>query len=387
MRAAPLDSVPSGFGRILLPWRKSTLDVLTVPQVRVLAFGLLVAIGVCDYFAGMEVAFTLLLYLLPVCLVTWRAGVSTGFAFAALATGTTALTALGFADRTRPWYVASDAVGTFGVLATVVMVLDKLRAYVESEHRQCRLAVDQLRHAERLNVIGKLAAGMAHELGTPLNVIAGSAELLDTRRLTPEKRSALLAAISAQTRRMSRTIRQLLDFGRAGGMSKAPVELNELVSITTELLAPVATERGCTIRFEPANDAITILANASEIEQVLTNLAINGMQAMPNGGELRLRTAVESRAGHKGELVYYACVIVEDEGTGIRPEDVPHIFDPFFTTKDVGEGTGLGLSITYGIVQDHGGFVEVASRHGGRGGTRFEVLLPLPGPRKREEKT
>jgi signal transduction histidine kinase len=387
MGGARLDTLPLGFSRLLLPWRKATMDMLTVRQVRVLALGLLVAIGICDYFAGMEVAFTLLLYLLPVCLVTWRAGFSTGLAFAALATATTALTALGFADRTRPWFVASDAIGTFGVLATVVIVLEKLRAYVEGEHRQRRLAVDQLRHAERLNVIGKLAAGMAHELGTPLNVIAGSAELLQTRRLTAERRAALMETIVTQTKRMSRTIRQLLDFGRAGGTSKAPVELNELVWVTKDLLAPVATERGCTLRFEPARAPIAILANASEIEQVLTNLVLNGMQAMPEGGELRVRTAITTRAGQTGELCHYACVIVEDEGTGIRPEDLPHIFDPFFTTKDVGEGTGLGLSITYGIVQDHGGFLEVTSRRGDGRGTRFDVLLPFSGPPKLQGRT
>ena len=352
------------------------MELLTPRQAAVVALGLLVAIGICDYFAGIEVAFTLLLYLLPVCLVTWRSGATVGLAFAALATA--AVAALGFAERTRPWLVAWDAAGTFGVLVTVVFVLEKLRAYVEGERRQRLLAVDQLRHADRLNVIGKLAAGMAHELGTPLSVIAGSAELLQTRRLTSEKRSALIDTIYAQTKRMSRTIRQLLDFGRAAGSSKAPVELNELVSVTKDLLSPVAAERGCTIHFEPAQASIALLANASEIEQVITNLLLNGMQAMPDGGELRLRTTVESRAAETGAGASYACIVVEDKGIGISAEDLPRIFDPFFTTKDVGEGTGLGLSITYGIVQDHGGFLEVASRP--RGGTQFKVLLPIPEP-------
>jgi len=359
-------------------WRTATIDLLTPRQVQALALGLLIAIGICDYFAGIEVAFTLLLYLLPVCLVTWRSGAPIGLAFAALATASTALTALGFAERTRPWLVAWDAAGTFGVLVTVVFVLEKLRTYVEGERRQRRLAVDQLRHADRLNVIGKLAAGMAHELGTPLNVIAGSAELLQTRRLSSEKRRALVDTIHAQTKRMSRTIRQLLDFGRAAGSSKAPVELNELASVTKDLLSPVAQERGCSIQFEPAQSSIAVLANASEIEQVLTNLVLNGMQAMPNGGPLHLRTTVSSRTTAAGVEAPYACIIVEDEGVGISEEDLPHIFDPFFTTKDVGEGTGLGLSITYGIVQDHGGFLEVASRP--HGGTQFSVLLPIPDP-------
>jgi signal transduction histidine kinase len=374
MFAAPLDHAPMRFPRSV-DWRKVTKRFPTSRRIHMLAFALLIAIGVCDYFAGIEVAFTLLLYLLPVCLVTWRSGATVGLVFAALATTSTALTALGFAERTRPWFVAWDAAGTFGVLVTVVLVLEKLRINVEGERRQRRLAVDQLRHADRLNVIGKLAAGMAHELGTPLNVIAGSAELLQTRRLTPEKRSALVETIYTQTKRMTRTIRQLLDFGRAAGSSKASVELNELASVTKDLLSHVAAERHCSIHFEPAPSSISLLANASEIEQVLTNLLLNGMQAMPDGGDLRLRTTIESRVEEGGAIASYACVDVEDEGIGITAEDLPHIFDPFFTTKEIGEGTGLGLSITYGIVQDHGGFLEVARRP--QGGTRFKVLLPI----------
>jgi signal transduction histidine kinase len=377
MSALPIDHAPYRF-RKSVGWLEATMRLPTPRRIHVLAFALLVAIGVCDYLAGIEVAFTLLLYLLPVCIVTWRSGTMVGLVFAALATACTALTALGFAERTRPWFVAWDAAGTFGVLVTVVIVLEKLRAYVEGERSQRRLAVDQLRHADRLNVIGKLAAGVAHELGTPLSVIAGSAELLQTRRLTKEKQTALLDTIYAQTKRMSRIIRQLLDFGRSAGASKAHVELNELAVLTKDLLAPVAAERGCAIHFEPQRSTIAILANAAEIEQVITNLALNGMQAMPEGGVLRLRTSVEARGQKAGCGPFYACVAVEDEGSGISAEDLPHIFDPFFTTKDVGEGTGLGLSITYGIVQDHGGFVEVSSCP--HGGSSFKVLLPMPDP-------
>ena len=374
MSTLPIDHAPYRF-RKSVDWLEATMRLPTPRRMHVLAFGLLIAIGICDYLAGIEVAFTLLLYLLPVCLVTWRSGATVGLVFAALATASTALTALGFAERTRPWFVAWDAAGTFGVLVTVVFVLVKLRSYVEGERRQRRVAVDQLRHADRLNVIGKLAAGMAHELGTPLNVIAGNAELLQTRRLPPEKENKLIDTIQAQTKRMSRIIRQLLDFGRAAGASKAPIELNELAVMTKDLLTPAATDRGCAIHFEAEHASISILANAYEIEQVITNLVLNGMQAMPEGGDLHLRTAVESRVQESGTVASYACVVVEDEGIGISAEDLPHIFDPFFTTKDVGEGTGLGLSITYGIVQDHGGFVEVSSRP--HGGTSFKVLLPI----------
>ncbi|MDB5221226.1 MAG: Sensor histidine kinase [Myxococcaceae bacterium] len=382
MPALPIDHPPVRF-RKRVDWLEAAMRLPAPRRMHLVAFGLLVAIAICDYLAGIEVAFTLLLYLLPVCLVTWSLGSTVGLAFAALATACTALTAVGFADRTRPWFVAWDAAGTFCVLVTVVFVIDKLRAHVEGERRQRRVAVDQLRHADRLNVIGRLAAGMAHELGTPLSVIAGSAELLKTRRLTAEKQCALIDTIHAQTKRMSRIIRQLLDFGRAAGKSKAPVELNELAVATADLLSHVATERHCAVHVEPCESAITILANASEIEQVLTNLLLNGMQAMPDGGNVHLRTGVEPRAHESGGAASYAALVVEDEGIGISAEDLPHIFDPFFTTKEVGEGTGLGLAITYGIVQDHGGFVEVASRP--HRGTSFKVLLPMADQRPTEK--
>ena len=114
-----------------------------------------------------------------------------------------------------------------------------------------------------------------------------------------------------------------------------------------------------------------IEVNASEIEQVISNLVINGLHAMSEGGVLRVRTLRRTAPGRPD----HACVVVEDEGTGISPENLPHIFDPFFTTKDVGAGTGLGLSVSYGIVQDHGGTIDVRSEVGK--GTRFEVRLPL----------
>lgn len=174
---------------------------------------------------------------------------------------------------------------------------------------------------------------------------------------------------------MTRIIRHLLDFGRAAGTSKTHVDLNAIAKTATDLLLPVAEKRGCSIVFVPRGASTALVANAAEIEQVITNLVLNGIQAMPDGGEVRVSTGVESRVDAAGAVVSYACVVVEDEGVGIAPSDLPRVFDPFFTTKDVGEGTGLGLSISYGIVQDHGGLLEVANRR--HGGTRFKALLPL----------
>jgi signal transduction histidine kinase len=118
-----------------------------------------------------------------------------------------------------------------------------------------------------------------------------------------------------------------------------------------------------------------VFANVSEIEQVLSNLVLNGLQAMPDGGVVTLRTRFEERGAASGTRQAFACAVVEDQGEGIAAADLPRVFDPFFTTKDVGEGTGLGLSVSFGIVCDHEGLLEVASERGR--GARFSVLLPL----------
>jgi signal transduction histidine kinase len=271
--------------------------------------------------------------------------------------------------------VVWNSAGTLGVLVLAVVVLDRLRAYVESEQRERRYAVEQLRRAERLNIIGRLAAGVAHELGTPLNVISGSAELLQTQRLSPEKKDALLETIRGQAGRISRIVRQLLDFGRGNVVPKEGVELNDLGRTTAGLLQNTAQRRNCSIVFESLAPAIRVVANASELEQVLSNLVLNGLQAMSRGGVLRLSVDNQTRPDASGNPTPYGALVVEDEGIGIAASDLPRIFDPFFSTKEVGEGTGLGLSISYGIIRDHGGLLEVASRE--EGGTRFTALLPL----------
>lgn len=340
-----------------------------------LALALLVAFGIGDYATEAEITFTLL-YLLPVTLGAWYRGRPFGIALAVLATlfsTATALTAP--SEATRPWLLLWNQAGVLVVFVVIVLALSRLRGYVDRERRERSIAVEQLRHAERLNVIGRLAAGVAHELGTPLNVIAGSTELLQGDRIDEEKRRALHATILRQTERISVIIRHLLDFGRRAATSKVRVDLNEVARETATLLRPMAMKRSCTLSLEPASVALFVLANASEIEQVLSNLVLNGLQAMPAGGALTVRTRLEDRRGPSGAHQPFACALVEDHGVGIAPADLPHVFDPFFTTKDVGEGTGLGLSVSYGIVRDHEGLFEVSS-HVGRG-TTFEVLLPL----------
>lgn len=331
-----------------------------------LALALLACCALGDYATGVDVTFTLL-YLAPVALGSWYRGRTFGFALAGLATLSSLWTSLAAPSwHARLHVVIWNEVGVLGVLLVIVHVMSRLRAAIDREKKDRRSAVDQLRHADRLNVIGKLAAGVAHEIGTPLNVISGSAELLQTNRLTPEKREHLLAGIIKQTQRISLIIRQLLDFGRRAAATTARVDVNGIVEATAVMLGPMAKKGSARLEVTLTEEPLFVDANASEVEQVLSNLVINALHAMPDGGVLRICARREPK---------HACLVVEDEGSGIAKENLPHIFDPFFTTKDVGAGTGLGLSVSYGIVQDHGGHIDVRSEVGT--GTRFEVWLPL----------
>jgi signal transduction histidine kinase len=252
----------------------------------------------------------------------------------------------------------------------LLLANDDLRRETEARMK----TLDQLRHNDRLATVGRLASGIAHELGTPLNVISGRA-----RMITGEPDDTQNAGIIVgQADRIAGIIRQLLDFARRRGPNLAQVDLAELAQRTLDLLRPLAGKRGIDLRFESfGGDPARTEADYGQLQQALTNLVLNGVQAMAAGGELAVRlTRERARPPSEGgsEAEYY-CLRVTDHGEGISPDLVPHLFEPFFTTKDVGEGTGLGLSVAYGIVQDHGGFISVDSTLGH--GSTFAMFLPV----------
>ena len=319
-----------------------------------------VAIGAADYITGVAITLLQLFYLAPLVAGTWLRGRALGLGLAALASACVGAISFHVADSL--WPTAFNTVGCAGVFLVVVVLTDRLRHYVEREQLQRWAAVEQLRHADRLNVIGVLAAGVAHELGTPLNVIAGTAELLEDQRGAD--------VILRQTDKISKIITHLLAFGRRTSSGTAVVELDRIARSATELLDSTARKRNARIDLVASSGAVRVRARDAQVEQVVTNLLLNAIQSMPHGGTIRVRTGVERRGGER----LFGSITVEDEGSGIAEADLPRIFDPFFTTKDVGEGTGLGLSVSYGIVQDHGGSIEVASTLGR--GTSFVVLLP-----------
>lgn len=237
-------------------------------------------------------------------------------------------------------------------------------------------ALDQLRHADRLATVGQLASGVAHELGTPLSVVAARVGLIIEDDATPAEARDHARVAAEQTRRMTAIIRQLLDFSRRRTPRLERADLQRVVARTVDLLVPMARRQRVTIAFAPGPMAVWCRIDESQLQQAIANILVNGIQSMPRGGTLRVRGEVapaEPPASLGGSLADHPQIVVEDEGDGISPEHLAHIFEPFFTTKAVGEGTGLGLSVAHGIVAEHGGWIEVDSMPGR--GTRFRVCL------------
>lgn len=262
---------------------------------------------------------------------------------------------------------------------TMCEQLVSAHAQVAEETAQKQKAQEQLRHADRLSTVGKLAAGLAHELGTPLNVVSGRAQMILGGDTTETERADYARVIIDATDKMTRIIRQLLEFGRRKIPKKASCSLGALVDKTLEMLAPLASKRQVELVRDPASKGdIALDADASALEQVLMNLVVNAVQAMEKPGQVRVGLFEESATPPGvafGAPVQCAVLSVADGGHGIPESDLAHVFEPFFTTKDVGEGTGLGLSVAYGIIQEHGGWIDVTSEVGK--GSTFRVALPL----------
>ncbi len=250
---------------------------------------------------------------------------------------------------------------------------DRLRA--ETEARIATL--EQLRHADRLRTVGQLASGVAHEMGTPLNVVSGRAGLIGSGRLAQDDVAESAAIIKAQADRMTQLIRQLLDFSRRSASKRAMSDVRQIAEQTRAVLESLSKKRSVTLRLD-AGDPAMAYVDAGQIQQVLTNLIVNGIHAVAEGGEVTValdRKQAIPPDGHDSAAGEFLRVSVRDNGRGIPDEHRQRLFEPFFTTKDVGEGTGLGLSIAYGIVQEHGGWIDVSSEPGQ--GSCFAVYLPL----------
>ena len=238
---------------------------------------------------------------------------------------------------------------------------------------------ERLRRSEKLATIGQLASGLAHEIGTPLNIISGRVELTKRKLEDREGSQKNLEIILFQTEKISKIIRQLLGFVRKKAPEKRRLSLPPLLETTLDFLDHQIQRQKIRVVKQIEGDLPFVLGDPDQLQQVFSNLIVNAIQSMSDGGELHLSVHCErsSKKGLEEERREYLVVSVADTGVGMEKEVLENIFDPFFTTKD--SGTGLGLMVSLGIVQDHEGWIEAESERGK--GSLFKVYLPaLGGP-------
>jgi len=237
---------------------------------------------------------------------------------------------------------------------------------------------EQFRQSQKLEAIGLLAGGVAHDFNNLLSVIQGYCSMFEMKNVPPEDQHKYVVEIQLAVERAAALTRQLLTFSRRQPMQMRPIDLNGVVSKIARMLQRILGE-DISLQVKYSSHALFLNADAGMLDQVLLNLAVNSRDAMPNGGQLIIETA----AGEVDKLIpapvpprkgHFACLKVSDTGCGIPPELLARIFEPFFTTKEVGRGTGLGLATVHGIVQQHQGWIDVASEPGE--GTTFSVYLP-----------
>lgn len=231
-----------------------------------------------------------------------------------------------------------------------------------------------LRQSEKLATIGQLASGLAHEIGTPLNIIGGRTELAQRRLDDKELIQKNLDTIAQQTERITKIIQQLLGFVRKKRPEQKTLRINALLETTLDLLDHQIQKQGVRVLKDLREDLPSAMGDQDQLQQVFLNLILNAIQSMPNGGELHISATCErtSKEGLEEGTREYVVVCVKDTGVGMEREVLQNIFNPFFTTKDT--GTGLGLMVSQGIVQDHEGWIDVESEIGK--GSVFKVYLP-----------
>ncbi|MFB3815934.1 MAG: ATP-binding protein [Terriglobales bacterium] len=249
----------------------------------------------------------------------------------------------------------------FSVIGRLIIV-DDITERMELE--------SQLSQAEKMSSIGLLAAGVAHEVNTPLAVISSYTQMLAKELRSDEKRSVLLERINRQVFRASEIVNNLLNFSRTSGTEYSEVDINKIIQDTLTLLEHQFKTSKVHVEQDLAENLPTIQGNTGKLQQVFLNLFLNARDAMPGGGTLRVTTSNGSGVN----------VTISDTGSGIAQEHIQRIYDPFFTTKSgvrdgQPRGTGLGLAVTYGIIQEHAGKISVESQLGQ--GTTFYLEFPL----------
>jgi len=261
-------------------------------------------------------------------------------------------------------------------LQGVISISRDISAQVRAEDER-RAMQEQLIRAQKMEAIGQLAGGVAHDFNNILTVLSMSLENLRQESLPPQALD-IVGELDQATGRAASLTRQLLLFSRRQVVQKRPLDINALVGRLLGMLRRLIGEN-ISMSFEPGPVAAWVHADPGMLEQVIVNLAVNARDAMPQGGRLHIRSGERSasaeEARHHGRAGgRYVCISVSDTGVGMDPSTRDRIFEPFFTTKDAGKGTGLGLATVFGIIQQHEGWIEVESEPG-RGST-FTLLLP-----------
>jgi signal transduction histidine kinase len=278
--------------------------------------------------------------------------------------------------------ILSERDDEIGAIATrfndMTYSLRESRAETKRQN-EATLALEQrLGQTEKLATIGQLAAEIAHEVGTPLNVIAGRARSIQRKSRDPDAVEKNAGIVAEQTARITRIIQRLLDFTRrkVGAIGHSDVHLNEVALTTMELLAGQFSSAKVRTRLDRAEGLPRVAGDADRLQQVLINLLLNAVQAMPDGGTLAVETRLvtRNRPGLEGREQPFVSIAVTDSGVGIPADAKDKIFDPFYTTKEGRGGTGLGLAVCSGIVKEHDGWIEVDDASGG--GTIFRVFVP-----------
>ncbi len=261
-----------------------------------------------------------------------------------------------------------------GEMGVLCQAIDQMADAVAEREERLKVATrQQIGRSEKLASIGRLAAGVAHEINNPLTGVLTFAHLLREKSNLDDQDRQDLDLIIHETTRAADIVKGLLDFARERPARKEPLAINEVVARTVRLIRNQKAFDRIRIIDQLVEDLPEVNGDMNQLQQVLLNLSLNACEAMPDGGALTIATS------SRDDKVF---VRLTDTGCGIKAEHLDKIFEPFYTTKPVGQGTGLGLSVSYGIIEQHGGTMEVDSREGE--GTTFSIALPAIVPRDGE---
>lgn len=386
--------------------------------------GLVIVVGLIDFATGLDVSVSLL-YLFPVCLGTWFVGRGDGVLVSlASALAWLAADVLGRSPMSHPLVPLWNAItlaATFAVVAFLLAALKRKNETLEAtvmrrtatlrrevaerieaeerltkantaltatreelqrsladlhySHRELQSTQIQLIEAAKSESIGRLAAGVAHEVKNPLMTLSLGTDYFINRGSGSPEEAALLQDMKEVVRRSSNIINLLLDFAKPRPVHFQNEDLNALIETSLSLARHQLAAHRVTVFREFQKDLPLVPLDRNRVEHVLVNLLINAAHAMPDGGTLTVRTRVQPAVMTTGGEPSFATVEIEDTGHGISSEHLAKVFEPFFTTKPPGQGTGLGLSIVQKIMQIHGGSISLANRN--EGGARATLTFNL----------